>query len=156
MLPTCNTLIKAPVPLSFKEKIMKILANRIQGRFHYAWIAIAVTFLIMLVTAGTRGTPSVIMISLEKTFGWSRSTISLALSINLALFGLMGPFAAAAMERFGLRRTALTALIILGTAVGLSSLMRESWQMWLLWGVVVGCASGATTTTFGATVVSRW
>ncbi|HTJ96507.1 MAG TPA: MFS transporter [Rhodocyclaceae bacterium] len=135
---------------------MQPLANSIRGRFHYAWIAIAVTFLIMLVTAGTRGTPSVMIVPLEKAFGWSRTEISAALSINLALFGLMGPFAAAAMLRYGLRRTVLTALLILGSSIALSSLMKESWHMWMLWGVVVGCASGATTTTFGATVVSRW
>jgi predicted MFS family arabinose efflux permease len=130
--------------------------RRIGTRFHYAWVAIALTFLVMLITAGTRATPSVMMVPLEQAFGWDRATISLALSINLALFGLMGPFAAAAMERFGLRATVLGALGILCAGVALSSLMRHSWQMWLLWGVVVGCATGATSMTLGATVVSRW
>lgn len=130
--------------------------KRLNGRFHYAWIAIAVTFLIMLITAGTRSTPSVMMMALETDFGWDRATISLALSINLALFGLMGPFAAAAMERFGLRRTVLTALSILGLAVGASALMRSSFEMTLLWGFIVGCATGATAMTLGATIVSRW
>ena len=132
------------------------LARRIDGRFHYAWVAVAVAFLVMLITAGTRGTPSIMIVPLEKAFGWSRTEISAALSINLALFGLMGPFAAAAMERYGLRRTVLTALSILAATIALSSLMQKSWHLWLLWGVVVGCATGTTTTTFGATVVSRW
>jgi len=135
---------------------MQAIAHAVRSRFHYAWIAVGVAFLVMLVTAGTRGTPSVMIIPLEKAFGWSRTEISAALSINLALFGLMGPFAAAAMERYGLRRSVLTALTILGSAVGLSSLMQESWQMWLLWGFIVGGASGVTATTFGATVVNRW
>lgn len=130
--------------------------KRLDGRFHYAWIAIALTFLVMLITAGTRATPSVMMVALERDFGWDRATISLALSINLALFGLMGPFAAAAMERFGLRRTVLVALGILGAAVGASALMQSSFQMTLLWGLIVGCATGATAMTLGATVVSRW
>ncbi|MEN3110303.1 MFS transporter [Uliginosibacterium paludis] len=130
--------------------------KRLDGRFHYAWIAIALTFLVMLITAGTRATPSVMMVALERDFGWDRATISLALSINLALFGLMGPFAAAAMERFGLRRTVLVALSILGAAVGASALMQSSFQMTLLWGFIVGCATGATAMTLGATVVSRW
>lgn len=132
------------------------LARSIRSRFHYAWIAVAVAFLVMLITAGTRGAPSVMMVPLEQAFGWTRTEISAALSINLALFGLMGPFAAAAMERYGLRRSVLTALFLLGSAVALSSQMRESWQMWLLWGFIVGGASGVTATTFGATVVSRW
>ena len=135
---------------------MKALARRLDGRIHYAWIAVAVAFLIMLVSAGTRGTPSVMILPLEQAFGWGRAEISLALSINLALFGLMGPFAAAAMERYGLRRTVLSALAVLAAAIALSSLMREIWQLWLLWGIVVGCATGATTTTFGAMVVNRW
>lgn len=135
---------------------MQALARLVHLRFHYAWIVVAVAFLVMLVTAGTRGTPSVMIVPLEKAFGWSRTEISAALSINLALFGLMGPFAAAAMERYGLRRAVLTALFILASAVALSSLMRESWQMWLLWGLIVGGASGVTATTFGATVVNRW
>lgn len=102
---------------------MQSVATWARGRFHYAWVVIAVTFLVMLITAGTRGTPSVMMVPLEHEFGWSRSMISLALSINLALFGLMGPFAAAAMLRFGLRRTVLSALAILAGAVALSSLI---------------------------------
>ncbi|MDB5888755.1 MAG: transporter [Rhodocyclales bacterium] len=130
--------------------------KRVGKRFHYAWVAVALTFLVMLITAGTRATPSVMMVPLEQAFGWDRATVSLALSINLALFGLMGPFAAAAMERFGLRTTVLTALSVLCAGIALSSLMRHSWQMWLLWGVVVGCATGATSMTLGATVVSRW
>lgn len=135
---------------------MQSLTNLIRDRFHYAWIAVGIAFLVMLVTAGTRGSPAVMIVPLEQTFGWSRTEISGALAINLALFGLMGPFAAAAMERYGLRRSVLTALFILSSAVALSSLMTHSWQMWLLWGFIVGGASGVTATTFGATVVNRW
>ena len=132
------------------------LKSTINGRFHYAWVVVGIAFLIMLVTAGTRATPSILMIPLEQAFGWDRTTISLALSINLALFGLMGPFAAAAMERFGIRPTVLTALAVLASAVAVSSLMRHSWQMWAIWGVIVGTATGVTSMTLGATIVSRW
>jgi predicted MFS family arabinose efflux permease len=119
-------------------------------------MVIAVTFLIMLVTAGIRATPSVMMVPLEQGFGWSRTTISMALAINLALFGLMGPFAAAAMQRFGMRRTVLAALTVLAIAVALSDRMHAVWQMVLIWGVLVGSATGATSTTLGAAVVNRW
>lgn len=135
---------------------MQTLANWARSRFHYGWIAIGVTFLVMLITAGTRATPSVMMVPLEHEFGWSRATISLALSVNLALFGLMGPFAAAAMLRFGLRRTVMSALTILAVFVGLSSMMQSTWQMQLIWGLIVGCATGATSMTLGASVVNRW
>ena len=135
---------------------MNPIANWAKSRFHYAWIAVAVTFLVMLVTAGIRSTPSVMMVPLERSFGWTRTTISLALAINLALFGLMGPFAAAAMQRFGLRRTVLSALAVLAFGVALSSRMTAAWQMILIWGVLVGGATGATFITLGATVVNRW
>jgi predicted MFS family arabinose efflux permease len=130
--------------------------DRTRQRFHQAWVVVAVTFLIMLVTAGIRATPSVMMVPLERDFGWSRTSVSLALALSLGLFGLMGPFAAAAMQRFGLRRTVIGALTVLGVSVALSRRMTATWQMVLLWGVLVGCASGATSTTLGATVVTRW
>jgi sugar phosphate permease len=135
---------------------MHPIASWTKQRFHYAWMVIAVTFLIMLVTAGIRATPSVMMVPLEQGFGWSRTTISMALAINLALFGLMGPFAAAAMQRFGMRRTVLAALTVLAIAVALSGKMHAAWQMVLIWGVLVGSATGATSTTLGAVVVNRW
>jgi predicted MFS family arabinose efflux permease len=135
---------------------MHPIAGWTKHRFHYAWMVIAVTFLIMLVTAGIRATPSVMMVPLERSFGWSRTTISMALAINLALFGLMGPFAAAAMQRFGMRRTVLAALTVLAIAVALSGRMHAAWQMVLIWGVLVGSATGATSTTLGAVVVNRW
>jgi len=135
---------------------MHPIASWTKHRFHYAWMVIAVTFLIMLVTAGIRATPSVMMVPLEQGFGWSRTTISMALAINLALFGLMGPFAAAAMQRFGMRRTVLAALTVLAIAVALSDRMHAAWQMVLIWGVLVGSATGATSTTLGAVVVNRW
>jgi predicted MFS family arabinose efflux permease len=130
--------------------------SRFHDRFHYGWIVIAVTFVIMLVTAGIRATPSVMMVPLERSFGWTRTTISMALAINLALFGLMGPFAAASMQRFGMRRTVMTALAVLAGGVALSSRMNAAWQMVLIWGVLVGAATGATSTTLGAAVVNRW
>ena len=125
-------------------------------RLHYAWVALGVVFLVMLVTAGIRATPGVMMVPLERDFGWSRAMNSGALALNLLLFGLMGPFAAAAMQRFGVRRTVLIALTVLAIGVALSSRMTASWQLILIWGVLVGAATGATSTTLGAVVVNRW
>ncbi len=125
-------------------------------RFHYAWIVLAVTFLVMLITAGTRAAPSVMLVPLQRAFDWNLATITGALSLNLALFGLVGPFAAAAMQHFGLRRTVLGALTLLALAVAWSSTMQHSWQMWLIWGLIVGCTTGTTAMTLGAVVVNRW
>jgi len=54
-----------------------------------------------------RATPSILIVPLEREFGWSRALLSSAVSVNLVLYGLVGPFAAALMERFGIRRTVL-------------------------------------------------
>src|ERR1700712_369296 len=84
-------------------------------RFHYSWIVAAVTFLTLLGASGFRSTPGVLIVPLQDEFGWSRTIISAAVSVNLVLFGLAGPFAAAAMNRFGIRRVVLCALALVGT-----------------------------------------
>ena len=88
-------------------------------RLHYAWVVAAVTFVVLLITAGVRATPGVLMVPLESEFGWSRATISVAVAINIALFGLIGPFAASVMNRWGLRRVVLAALALLAVSVAL-------------------------------------
>jgi len=120
-----------------------------QRKLHYAWIVAGVTFLTLLVAAGLRATPGVLIVPLETEFGWSRATISFAIGVNILLYGLIGPFAAAMMDRFGLRRTMLAALVCIAAGVALTPLMTRPWQLILLWGVVVGTGSGAT-------VVARW
>ncbi|HEV3427725.1 MAG TPA: MFS transporter [Paraburkholderia sp.] len=135
---------------------MNWAARRVGGRFHYGWLVVAVVFLVLLAAAGTRATPSVMMVPLEHQFGWSRATISLAISVNIALYGLMGPFAAAAMQRFGVRPTLLAALATMAAGVALSSLMTHPWQMILIWGVMVGGATGVAALSLSATIVTRW
>lgn len=131
-------------------------ARALHGRMHYGWLAAAVVFLILLVSAGTRATPSVLMVPLGHDLGWSRAEISFAISVNIALYGLMGPFAAAAMQRFGVRPTILTALVVMGAGVALSSMMTANWQMVLIWGVMVGGSTGVAALTLSATFVNRW
>lgn len=135
---------------------MNWAARMVGGRFHYGWLVVAVVFLVLLAAAGTRATPSVMMVPLEHQFGWSRATISLAISVNIALYGLMGPFAAAAMQRFGVRPTLLAALATMAAGVALSSLMTHPWQMILIWGVMVGGATGVAALSLSATIVTRW
>jgi sugar phosphate permease len=123
---------------------------------HYAWVIAAVTFLVLLLGAGIRATPSVLIVPIEREFGWSAATISVAIAINILLFGLIGPFAVAVMERFGLRRTISCSLLTLAGAVALTSLMSAPWQMIILWGFLVGSATGMIAIVLGATVVERW
>lgn len=125
-------------------------------RLHYAWVVAAITFLTLLGAAGVRATPGVLIVPLEGEFGWSRATISAAVGVNIFLYGLIGPFAAAVMDRFGLRRTMLAALALIAAGVALTPLMTRPWQLMLLWGVVVGIGSGSTALVLGATVAARW
>ena len=125
-------------------------------RLHYAWIVFGATFAVLLVAAAIRATPGVVIVPLEQEFGWSRATISGAISVNLLLYGLMGPFSAALVERFGLRRTAALAMAILAGALLLATGMRQPWHMVLLWGLLVGAGSGMAATVLAAAVVTRW
>jgi len=134
-----------------------VLAIKSHARFSYAWVVVATTFLVLLAAAGIRATPSVMILPLEHEFGWSRTVISFVISFNIALFGVIGPFSAAAMQRYGIRRIALGALLLL-LVLGTSSsiLMTQPWHMLLSWGIIVGVGSGAAATTLAATVVGRW
>lgn len=125
-------------------------------RLHYGWIVFAVTFAALIVAAGVRSVPSILIIPLEREFHWSRATISFAVSINLLMYGLIGPFAAALMNRFGVRRMMIFAFVLIAFGVSATSFMRHPWQLELLWGLVVGAGSGTVALVMGATVVTRW
>jgi sugar phosphate permease len=123
---------------------------------HYAWIVAGVTFATLVVGGALRGSPGILVVPLETEFGWSRATISLAVGINIFLYGFSGPFAAALMESFGLRRTMLAGLAAIGLGVLATPLMNQIWQLVLLWGVVVGAGSGMIANVLAATVSVRW
>jgi predicted MFS family arabinose efflux permease len=123
---------------------------------HYGWVVVAATFLTMLVTAGAVGAPGVLLLPLQREFGWSTAAISSALAIRLLLFGLMGPFAAAFINRYGVRKVTLSALCLIGLGLALSLGMSRIWQLIVLWGVVVGLGTGLTALVLAATVSTRW
>jgi MFS family permease len=123
---------------------------------HYGWVMVGVTFLTALVTAGAVGAPGVFIVPLQKEFGWSTAEISSALSIRFVLFGLMAPFAAALMNRYGLRNVTLSALLVVVSALVASLAMTKVWHLLLLWGVVIGIGTGMTALVLGATIAARW
>ena len=126
------------------------------GRIHWAWVVAAVSFVAILGAAGFRSVPGVMMNPLHHEFGWSHGVVGLAMSVNMMLFGLTAPFAAALMDRFGVRPVLSVALLMIATGSALSVTMTASWQLVLLWGVLVGIGTGSISMGFVATVATRW
>ena len=116
----------------------------------------AVSFVAILGAAGFRSVPGVMMNPLHHEFGWSHGTVGLAMSVNMTLFGLTAPFAAALMDRFGVRPVLTAALLLIATGSALSVTMTASWQLVLLWGVLVGVGTGSISMGFVATIATRW
>lgn len=125
-------------------------------RVHYAWVMAALTFVVILAAAGFRSTPGVLFEPLEEEFGWDRATVGAAVSINMLLYGLVGPFAAASMLRIGLRRHVIGALVLMAGGALLTLPMTQPWHLFLTWGVIVGLGSGGLASVLAATVASRW
>src|SRR5713226_7191796 len=132
------------------------IARFCSGRVHYAWIVLAVMFTATLAGVGVRAAPGVMIVPLERAFGWDVSTISAAISINIILMGAPGPFITGFMEVFGLKRTILLGLVLLTAGAGLSIWMTEPWQLFLTWGLMVGLGCGAGAMSIGAAVANRW
>src|SRR4030088_3457798 len=146
-----------PARPSVRGSELAVAAPRhVLRRVHYAWVIAAVTFAVVLVTAGVRAAPGVLIVPLEEEFHWSRATISFAVGVNLLLYGAIGPFAAAIMDRFGVRRTMTLSLVAIGAGVALSPAMHEPWQLILLWGVVVGLSTGFVGAYRAAYIAARW
>lgn len=126
------------------------------GRVHYAWVVFMVAFITLVGAAGFRSAPSILIDPLHDEFGWSRGTVGAAVSINVILYGLIGPFAAALQLRYGLRRVTAISLIVISAGALVTTQMTRPWHLFLLWGVVVGLGSGCMATVFASTVASRW
>jgi MFS family permease len=125
-------------------------------RIHWAWVVATVSFIAILGAAGFRSVPGVMMNPLHHEFGWSHGVVGLAMSVNMTLFGLTAPFAAALMDRFGVRPVLSAALLLIAAGSALSVTMSASWQLVLLWGVLVGVGTGSISMGFVATVATRW
>ncbi len=125
-------------------------------RVHRAWWVAAVILGALVAAAGFRSSTGALLEPLESEFGWSRATTSGAVTANLVIYGLTAPFAAALMERFGLRRVVILALFLVAIGSGLTTVMTAPWQLWLLWGVFVGIGAGAMALVLGAVVANRW
>src|SRR3954463_4901691 len=124
----------------------------ITRRVHPAWAVAVVAFVALVGAAGFRATPSVMLRPLHDEFGWPLGPIPAAVSVNLLLYGLTAPFAAALMEKFGIRKVVMAALLLVSAGSGLTVFMRQSWQLILCWGVLVGLGTGSMALGFVAVI----
>jgi MFS family permease len=132
------------------------LARLFSGRFHYAWVVLVVMFVATLAGVGVRAAPGVMIVPLQRAFGWDVSTISAAVSINIILLGATGPFLTGLMQVIGLKRTIMLCLALLMAGTGLSTFMTSPWQLFVTWGLMVGIGSGAGAVGMAAAVANRW
>jgi predicted MFS family arabinose efflux permease len=123
---------------------------------NYVFVVVAIVFLALLVSAAIRAAPGLLILPIESAFGWSRSTISLAAAVGIFLYGLAGPFAAAVMQQFGIRRTVMIALGLMAVANAISSYITAPWELIVCWGVLSGLGTGCVASVLGATIVNRW
>ena len=137
----------------FSLALSKLMTRR---GLHYAWVIAAVTFFAMLTTSAALGLPGAMLRPLSKEFGWSTEELSSVFAVRFALFGLLGPFAAVFIARFGLRRVMMTAAGFIAVAMAAATQITQLWQLFLLWGLVLGCGTGLTALVLGAMVASRW
>lgn len=124
--------------------------------FHYSWVIMLITFFTLLISSGIRSTSGLLIIPFEQYFGWNRAFISFALAINLALYGLLGPFSVALTNIYGARRVMIISLILLFLGTYLSSWMQTPVHLTILWGIIIGIGSGLTTQVLGSVIAHRW
>jgi len=133
-----------------------VVARLVRHRVNYAWIVLGVMFVVILASVGVRAAPGVLIVPLEQAFGWNTAAISGAISVNIVLFGLVGPFAAGLIQTIGLKRTVLCSMTLLVLGAGLSTLVTQIWQLYLTWGVLVGLGSGAGMVGLATAIANRW
>ncbi len=130
--------------------------QRIGAPIHYSWVVASITLLVLVVSAGIRSIPGILILPFETEFGWDRATISMAASVNLFLFGMVGPFGASIAERIGIRQTTTGALAVIFVGLVITPWISQPWQLVVLWGGLVGTSAGMMTGWLGAVVANRW
>lgn len=139
-----------------KKEINQGIEQRSRLNWHYAWVIVILTFAVLLINAGVRSIPSIIMKPLETEFSWSRAHVSAAIAIGFITFGLGGPLGGRLADKYSAKVVMMTGLVLIGAGLGFMLPMRASWQLNLFWGVLVGLGTGMAGTVIGAVIAERW
>jgi len=129
---------------------------KVDSKLYYGWLVVLITFVTLLISAGIRSMPSILMLPFEQEFGWNRSGISGVISVGIFLYGLVGPFSAAMLEKFGIRRVLVISIAVLAASLAVTPLMTALWQFQILWGLVTGLGTGMMANVLGVTVANHW
>lgn len=125
-------------------------------KIHYSWVILIVTFLSVIVAAVTNTMSGVMMIPFEKEFGWDRASISGAFAICITLVGFSGPIIAGLYQKFTVKKIVIAGMGTLLLAIFLTTFMKQIWQLYLIWGIVIGLSAGVFLTILNAYVATTW
>ncbi|MCP1146334.1 MFS transporter [Lysinibacillus endophyticus] len=125
-------------------------------KLHYSWVILVVTFISIIVAGIIRSSSGIFIDPFETEFGWGRPAISFAFAVGLFLYGFSGPFMAAFVDIFGLKKMMLYSMAILTVGLSLTFVMNSEWQLILIWGVMLGIGSGLFLTVLSTQVANRW
>src|SRR5919198_5744692 len=97
-------------------------------RLHYAWVVLAATTFVLLTAGGVRAAIGVFIKPLEAEFGWSRTALSFAVAVSIALYGLAGPVVGRLADRWGPRRVLAIGVALGGLGTMLGAAVTQFWQ----------------------------
>ncbi len=117
---------------------------------------VAVTGLVLVITAGSRAAPGALLLEMESDTGWSKAALSAAAAAGLLLYGLGGPFAGSLMGRLGPRRVTIASVAITAVAMAISARVDSLPLLFLVFGVLTGLGAGLVASVLGAVVATRW
>ena len=109
---------------------------------HYAWVIVAVAAVMRLFSSSFRSSSSILIPRLVDSFGWSYGAVGLGFAIQWIVSGLFGPPAGWLGDRYGVRWTMRLGAVLFIVGMVLTGFMRELWQFYLFFGVILSAAMG--------------
>lgn len=126
-----------------------------KSKYFYGYNIVAAGFIIQGVCIGAMFTYGVFFREFQAEFGWSRAMISGASSLAFLIMGVAGILAGRLNDRIGPKIIIVASGISLGVGYLLMSRMQALWQLYLLYGLLVGIGF-STHDVITLSTVARW